>query len=403
MWARPEQCAPAGEWRAWLILAGRGWGKTRTGAEWVRDQVEQHGARRIALVGRTVGDVRDVIVEGESGILSVCPPWNRPTYEPSKRRLTWPNGAIATTYSADNPNELRGPQHDRALADELASWRYEEAWDQLLFGLRLGTRPQVVVATTPRPTKIIKKLRDDSQDRSTYSGQRVYITRGNTFDNTPNLAPAFIADIRAKYEGTRLGRQEIFADILDDNPKALWNRQRLEDLRVERGPSLFRRIVVAVDPAMTSRPESDETGIIVAGVGDHGHAYVLDDLSGKLSPNGWASRAIMAYSERMADRVVGETNNGGDLVESTLRTVDAAVSYKGVYASRGKYARAEPVAALYEQGKVHHVGMFAALEDQMCEWAPDESKYSPDRMDALVWALTELMLDDHGVQSERYA
>lgn len=379
-WARPNQLPPEGDWRIWLLLAGRGFGKTRTGAEWVRAEVESGRRGRIALVAPTAADGRDVMVEGESGILAISPPWFRPLYEPSKRRLTWPNGAIATVYSADEPDRLRGPQHDGAWADELAAWQYPEAWDMLMFGLRLGQDPRAVVTTTPKPVRLIKELLAD---------KTVAVTRGSTYENAANLAPAFLRQIVAKYEGSRLGRQELYAEILEDVEGALWQRQRIDELRVARAPELLR-VVVAVDPSASDDDTSDEAGIIVAGVSRDGHGYVLADLSGRLSPDGWARRAVHAYKEWLADRIVAEVNNGGDMVEHTIRTVDPGVPIKKLHASRGKFTRAEPVAALYEQGKVHHVGYFPALEDQMCTWTPGQP--SPDRMDAMVWALTELMI-----------
>lgn len=383
-WARPEQLAPAGSWYTWLILAGRGWGKTRSGVEYVRGKVERGEWRRVALVASTAADARDVIVEGESGFLATAPPNFRPVYEPSKRRLTWPNGAIATTYSAEKPDTLRGPQHDGALADELAKWRYEEAWDQLLLGLRLGEDPRVVVMTTPRPTKIIKDLFKDSTTA---------VSGGSTYQNVANLAPAFTRKIISKYQGTRLGRQELYAEILGDNPGALWTRDTLEENRVTRIPEM-KRIVVAIDPAATSGEDADDTGIVVAGLGRDGHGYVLDDLSVHVSPNEWAKQAISAYHKYQADRIVAEINNGGEMVETTIRTVERHIPYRALHASRGKQTRAEPVAALYEQHRVHHLGMFSQLEDQLCEWVPGEAE-SPDRLDALVWAITELMLPGH--------
>lgn len=337
----------------------------------------------MALVGRTAADVRDVMVEGPSGILSVCPPWARPKYFPSKRRLVWPSGAIATTYTADKPDQLRGPQHDAAWGDEVAAWRYDDAYDQLMFGLRQGNNPQAVFTTTPRPTKLVKAL---------LSGPDTIVVTGSTYDNAANLAPQFIDRIIQRYEGTRLGRQEIYAAILDDNPGALWNRALLEKHRVRKMPELTR-IVVAIDPSASSKDGAAEAGIVVAGLGTDEHAYVISDDSLRGTPAEWAGAGVTAYHTWKADRVVAEVNNGGEMVEHTLRTVDATVSYRAVRASRGKQPRAEPISALYEQGKVHHVGMFAELEDQMCEWVPGET--SPDRMDALVWGLTELMLDRH--------
>src|SRR6185437_12677383 len=325
-WARPNQLPPDGAWRVWLLLAGRGFGKTRTGAEWVRAQIEENGARRIALVAPTAADVRDVMIEGESGLLAVAAPGMRPDYEPSKRRLTWPNGAVATCFSAEEPNRLRGPQHDAAWCDELAAWRHEEAWDMLMLGLRLGADPRCVVTTTPKPIRLIRQLLGD---------RGAVVTRGSTYDNAANLAPAFLAQIVRRYEGTRLGRQELDAEVLDDVPGALWTREAIDRAKVAVAPAL-RRVVVAIDPAVSTGEDADETGIVVAALGQDGHGYVLDDLSGRYAPAGWARRAVAAYHAHHADRVVAEVNNGGDLVEATLRAVDAGVAYRAVRASRGK-------------------------------------------------------------------
>ncbi|MDA8256540.1 MAG: terminase family protein [Betaproteobacteria bacterium] len=388
-WGRPEQQLPtADDWDKWLILAGRGWGKTRTGAETVRAWVRA-GYRRIALVAATAADARDVLVEGESGILRVHPDAERPLYEPSKRRLTWPNGAIATTYSADEPDRLRGPQHDAALCDELASWSYPEAWDMLMMGLRLGDRPLVAITTTPRPIKIIRDLMADPRCR---------VTRGATHDNAINLAPQFLSQIVARYEGTRLGRQELYAEVLTDNPGALWHRDSMiEPYRVSDLPYV-RRIVVAIDPAVTSNEASDETGIIVAALGEDGRGYILEDQTCKESPAGWAARAIEAYHRWGADRIVAEGNQGGDMIETIIRSIDPAISYTRVHARHGKYARAEPVAALYEQGRVSHVGAsLGLLEDELCEYDQTTARASPNRLDALVWALTSLMLSAPGL------
>jgi len=386
VWARPDQLPPSGTWQRWLILAGRGWGKTRTGAEWVRDRALRDPGCRVALVARTAADVRDVIVEGESGILAVHAPGERPTWEPSRRRLTWPNGSMATTYSADVPDQLRGPQHHYAWADELASWERPDTWDQLIFGLRLGITPQVVVTTTPRPTPIIRAL---------LTAPGTVVTRGRTLDNRANLAPGVVADLQRRYGGTRLGRQELDGEVLTDTPGALWTWDRIDAARVTVAPQL-RRVVVAIDPAVSAGEGSDETGIIVCGIGFDGRGYVLEDASGKYSPDGWARRAVHLAAEHKADRIVAEVNNGGQLVEHTLRTVDRAVAYKAVHASRGKATRAEPVAALYEQGRVSHIGRLDALESQMTGWDPSTSTKSPDRIDALVWALTELMVSAPG-------
>lgn len=392
--ARASQIAPAGDWLVWLIRTGRGWGKTRTGAEWVREQVELHGRRRIALVAETAADARDVMVEGESGLMAISPPWNRPVYEPSKRRLTWPNGAIATTYSAEEPDQLRGPQSDAAWCDELAKWKYldrkENAWSNLMFGLRLGAAPRVVVTTTPRPLALLKDIIADPL---------TVVTAGHTYENLANLSPTFRSQVVARYEGTRLGRQELEGQVLDDVPGALWRMGQIDDLRLHEAPDLTR-IVVAIDPSGGSDEEADEQGIIVAGralcacQGDgkaEHHGFVLSDLSGHYTPQGWAARAINAYAEHGADLIVAEKNYGGDMVENTIRTIDPSANVQLVSATRGKLVRAQPVAALYEQMKIHHVGRFDLLEEQMCYYTPD-STYSPDRMDALVWALTELMV-----------
>lgn len=383
-WARPDQIAPEGNWRVWLIMAGRGFGKTRCGAEWVHEQIRK-GRERIALVGETKADVRDVMVEGESGILATAGR-NRPLYEPSKRRLTWPNGAIGVCYSGDEPDQLRGPQHDAAWLDELAKYRYaEETWSNLDLGLRLGESPQAVITTTPRPVQIMRELVAD---------ELVTVTRGSTYDNLQNLAESFAKRIVERYEGTRLGRQELHAEILDDVVGALWSREMIDAHRLRETPPHFERIVVGVDPAVTSGEDADETGILVAGmIGNRG--YIVEDLSGQYTPQEWAIQAIKAYYKYNADRIVAEVNQGGDMVEHTIRTVDRNVSYKAVRAARGKILRAEPIAALYEQGRIHHCGTFAALEDQLCMYT-HESRDSPDRLDALVWALTDLMIGKNG-------
>ena len=312
--ARPEQLPPGGSWRVWLLMAGRGFGKTRCGAEWVRAEVKA-GRRRIALVGPTAADARDVMVEGEAGILAISPDHERPLYEPSKRRLTWRNGAVATTFSADEPERLRGPQHDAAWCDELGAWRYPEAWDMLMFGMRLGADPRTVVTTTPRPAKLVRDLVRDPT---------CVVTRGSSYENRANLAGAFLQQIIKKYEGTRLGRQELNAELLDDVPGALWSRALIEAARPPMGfvmPDLVR-VVVAIDPAASSGEDADETGIIVAGKDANGHGYVLADQSARYAPTEWARTAIALYRQHKADRIVAEVNNGGDMVESTIRMID---------------------------------------------------------------------------------
>lgn len=378
-WARPEQLPPAGDWQTWLVLAGRGWGKSKTGAEWVRET--SRSVARIALVAPTAADARDTMVEGESGLLAVCPPRERPVYEPSKRRVTFPNGSRCYLYSGEEPDRLRGPQHGAAWCDELAAWEYaSEAWDMLAFGLRLGPAPRVCVTTTPKPLKVLRDL---------LASPSCVTVRGTTYDNRANLPEAFFRDVVARYEGTRLGRQEIHAELLEDVPGALWTRADIDKARVVKAGHLTR-IVVAVDPSVTNTAESAECGIIVAGRDERGDVYVLADSSRRDSPLGWATAAVAAYHTHDADRVVAEVNNGGDLVEALIRQADPAVPYKAVRAVRGKTVRAEPVAALYEQGRVHHVGCYDTLEDQMCGYVPGAK--SPDRLDALVWAVSELAL-----------
>jgi predicted phage terminase large subunit-like protein len=385
--ARPNQLPPEGDWDIWLLLAGRGYGKTRVLSETANAWATTGQCRRIALVAATAADARDVMIEGESGILECAPRWCRPHYEATRRRVVWPNGAMAYSYSAEEPDRLRGPQHDGALCDELASWRDPSTWDMLQFGLRLGSHPRVVIATTPRPTKLVRQL-------LAREGQGVVVTRGSTFENRANLAPGFFQSVVARYEGTRLGRQELEAELLTDIPGALWNWATIEGCRRAHAPDLAR-VVVAVDPAVSSHEGSDETGIVVVGKDEQGRGYVLEDLSRRYQPADWARTAINAYFQHSADRVVAEVNQGGDLVEATLRQIDANVPFTAVHASRGKYTRAEPCAALYEQGKVHHIGTFPQLEDQMTSFVPDIDRGrmgSPDRLDALVWALTELVV-----------
>jgi phage terminase large subunit-like protein len=386
--ARANQLPPAGDWSVWLLLAGRGFGKTRVLSEMANSWAASGRHKRMALVAATAADARDVLVEGESGILSTAPEWCRPSYESTRRRVTWPNGAMAYTYSAEEPDRLRGPQHDAALCDELATWRAPEAWDMLMFGLRLGQHPRTVVACTPRPTKLLRSL-------IAREGSGVVVTRGTSYENRANLAPEFFSQIVNKYQGTRLGRQELEAELLEDTPGALWTLAMIDQARRDHAPDLVR-VVVAIDPAVSTREGSDETGIVVAGKDERGHGWILEDLSGKYQPADWARMAIEAYRRHSADRIVAEVNQGGDLVESTLRTIDADVPFTGVHASRGKYVRAEPIAALFEQNRVHLVGSFPVLEDQLTSFVPDLDRAksgSPDRCDAMVWAMTELMLD----------
>jgi phage terminase large subunit-like protein len=385
--ARTNQLPPEGEWRQWLVMAGRGFGKTRTGAEWVRFLIETGRASRVALIAPTAADARDVMIMGESGLMNIAPPWMRPQWESSKRRLIWPNGGQAFAYSADEPDRLRGPQHDALWGDELAAWRYPAAWDMAMFGLRLGDNPRAVITTTPKPIKLLK---DIMMLESTIT------VRGSTYDNQANLPKAFIAQIIKKYEGTRLGAQEIHAEILDEVPGALWQREMIESQRLQTRPKSFERIVVAVDPAVSSSSTSDETGIMVVAKDSAGEGYVLEDASDRMSPDEWAKIVVQLYHKYQADRVIAEVNQGGDLVEHMLRLHDRTISYRAVHASRGKVVRAEPIAALYEQERIHHIGGFSQLEDQMCSFTSKQERgsRSPDRVDALVWGLTELFLND---------
>jgi phage terminase large subunit-like protein len=385
--ARPDQIAPAGDWDIWLVLSGRGWGKTRTGAQWIKEQVDAGHARRIALIAETAADGRDVLVEGESGILNCYPDGQKPLYEPSKRRVTWQNGAVATLFNATEPDQLRGPQFDLAWCDELAKWkRARETWDMLQFGLRLGSHPRVLVTTTPRPIELVKAIVAGSEGKVT-------ITRGKTMDNRANLAASFLEKIAGRYEGTRLGRQELDGEILGDIPNALWTYAMLDASRVRDAPEQLGRIVVAIDPAVTNTEDSDHHGIIAAGASaDRRDAFILEDASCKGSPMDWARKAVAMYDSWQADAIVVEVNQGGDMVAQTIRSVRNNVRIVEVRASRGKHVRAEPIASLYEQGRVHHVGGFPDLEQQMTLMtsAGFEGEGSPDRVDALVWALTDL-------------
>lgn len=398
--ARDEQLEPPGDWSKWLYMAGRGAGKTRTGAEFIRACVKK-GYKRLGLIAPTAGDARDVMVEGESGILAIS--WaddkddagnhmGVPVYEPSKRRLTWANGAQASIFSADEPERLRGPQTEAIWADELGSWRYPLAWDLAMFGLRLGPHPRVFVSTTPKPIKLLLKV---------LNSPGTVVTRGSTYSNRANLSPVFFQQVVTEYEGTRLGKQELDGELLMDAEHALWTRDTLDETRIQsipEGDFWFTRIVVGVDPATTSSDASDETGIVVCGRGSDGHGYVLADYSGRYSPGEWASVVLDAFQTWQADFVIAERNQGGDMVKHTLESVDKAgvMIVRTVHASRGKAARAQPVAARWEKKTAHLIGGFMELEDQLCSWEPTSGKGSPDRLDAMVYAMTDCLLLNKG-------
>lgn len=396
-WARPNQMAPEGNWNTWFINAGRGFGKTRAGVEWTRGLI-QKGYKRIAAVAATNSDIERVMINGESGFLARCwkgdrdhkgKPIGYPTWSPTKRLLTWENGAYVQFFSAEEPERLRGPQFEAAWCDELAAWnRDRDTWDMLQFCLRLGKHPQVCVTTTPKPTKLVRDI---------IKNPKTTVTYGSTFDNSANLASTYLEAVKSQYEGTRLGRQELYAEILDEASGALWNRSLLEACSFECEDTLefsqtLSRVVVSVDPAVTANAESDLTGIVVAGIDVNGCSYILEDATDRFTPEQWATRAIELYHKYSADRIVAERNQGGDMVRHTFKSVDETIPVKLVHASRGKFARAEPVSALYERGKVKHVKGLDQLEDQMVQWEPLGSIGSPDRLDAMVWAVTELAL-----------
>jgi phage terminase large subunit-like protein len=404
--ARDDQLAPVlakggGRWHTWLLLGGRGSGKTRAGAEWVRAQavgeppLADRRSHRIALVGDTIAQVRSIMIEGVSGLMSIYPPDKRPKLEASKNRLIWSNGTMAQLFGADDPDSLRGPQFDAAWCDELAKWRRPElAWDNLQFALRLGRWPQCVVTTTPRPILLIKRMLDDLATAT---------TRSRTADNARFLSPSFLAEMQRRYGDTPIGRQELEGEIVEERMTGLWRRSQIEQGRMYARPELIR-IVVAVDPPVTSTSGSDSCGIIVAGLGVDKRAYVIADrtVQGR-EPTVWAKAAVAAYRDHEADTIVVETNQGGDLLVQMFKSIDTFVPVKKVYASRGKYMRAEPVSTLYAEGRVAHVGEFPELERQMCDFAADGLSHgkSPDRLDALVWAVTELMLVSRGSPSIR--
>lgn len=387
LWARADQLPPEGEWRTWTTLAGRGAGKTRASAEFIRAEAESGRHSRIALIGPTADAIRRDMVEGGSGILAIAPPDFRPEYEPSVRRVVWPNGAIAYLLSCEEPDRARGLNVSLVWWDEISASSNQQAmWDMVQMALRipgpLGDPPRMVISTTPKPGRLLKSI---------LTAPTTVVTRAKTMDNVANLDTGTVQFLTDRYAGTRLGRQELDGEMLEDTDGALWNRAMMDACHVEHAPDHLQRIVVAIDPAGSSNKNSDETGIIIAGIDRNRVGYILADLSGKYSPDGWARRACDAYRGWKADRIVAEKNYGGDMVESTIKSVDPRVATKMVTATRGKMIRAEPIVAFYEQGRVKHVGNLSALEDQLCEWNPAESGPSPDRLDALVWGLTELM------------
>ncbi|WP_428980908.1 DNA-packaging protein [Methylopila capsulata] len=396
IWARTDQTPPAGDWTTWLMLGGRGAGKTRAGAEWVRGLVfgrEGFAAApvgRIALVAETYADLREVMIDGVSGLLAVSPPAERPSYEPTRKRLVWPNGAIAQGFSAEDPEALRGPQFEAAWCDEVAKWRHpQETWDMLQFGLRLGERPRQLATTTPRAVPLIKRLLADPATA---------VSRATTRMNAANLAPRFLEAVVGTYAGTRLGRQELDGELLEDDEDALWSREAIERSRVREAPEL-KRIVVAVDPPAGGGKRSDACGLVAVGLGANDRAYVLaDETAHAARPELWAARAVALHRRLEADALVAEVNQGGEMVRSVIAQVDPGVPVVAVRATRGKWLRAEPVAALYAQGRVAHVGAHPALEDEMAAFGLDglANGRSPDRVDALVWAVTHLMLGARG-------
>ncbi len=391
LWAHEGQIPPAGDWHTWLIMAGRGYGKTRAGAEWVRAVAEADPTARIALVGASLGEARRVMVEGPAGLLAIAPPSRRPAYEPSKRQLTWPNGAIATLFSAGEPESLRGPQHSHAWGDEIAKWdmageRAGGAWDNLLLGLRLGHDPRAVATTTPRAVPLLRRL---------LAQPEVAVTRGRTADNRDNLPSGFLRSVRAQFGRSLLARQELDGELIDEVDGALWSRTLLEDCREDLASAPARRVVIGVDPPASA--DGDACGIVVCALGEDGIARVLADASVRRpTPERWARAVAAAARTWQADRVVAEANNGGEMVRSVLHAAEIALPVRLVHASRGKSARAEPVAALYESGRARHVGQLPQLEDQLCGLMTggtyEGPGRSPDRADALVWALAELML-----------
>ncbi len=387
--ARREQIAPLWDWFIWIVMAGRGWGKNYSGSNWLVNQHVAKQAKNSAIIAATSADLRRFCVEGPSGILSLAPNWFRPEYKPATSKLIWPDGAITSLFTSEIPDRLRGPNLDKVWCDELAAWRYlDETWEMLQLCLRYGN-PQCLVTTTPRPRKVLKELMKRVRSKEHPTGD-VAITSGSTYDNADNLPARFVNEIIAQYKGTKLERQEIFGELLPEFEGALWSYSILDECRVSDQPTLTR-IGVGVDPAISSDEGSDLTGIVAAGIGPEKHGYVIGEHSLRASPEGWARKVVTVYQELKADFIVAEKNQGGEMVEATIKAIDDSVNVQLVHASRGKITRAEPIAALYEQHRVHHVGTFPDLEDEMTLFLPGRLKKSPDRTDALVWILTALM------------
>ena len=395
-WSRPSQRSPKWNWFVWFLCAGRGFGKTRTGAEFVREEVrtltERLGPIHVGFIAKTPADARKVMIDSAagSGIVNVSAPHERPNYNPSTKTLYWPNGSMGTVYSSKEYESLRGPAHHLIWADEIGSWHYpQETWDNAMFGLRLGPNPRAIVTSTPRPIPIIK-------DFFARVNVDVAMTTGSTYENIGHLPPRFLQTILDKYKGTTLGEQEIYAKLISDDPRALWSRLLLDTFRALKHPEL-KRIVVGVDPPASSGPNANECGIIGAGLGVDDKGYLLEDASLSFAtPKKWGRAAVTLYHKLSANWIVAEANNGGEMVSEVIHGIDPSVPVELVHASKGKFARAEPVSSLYEQKKIYHVGTFGELEDQLCNWVPGGEFASPDRLDALVWAFTKLMVKSGG-------
>jgi len=384
--ARKKQIMPE-KFIWWLLMAGRGFGKTRTVTESARILIDNGKAKNIAIAGRTPADVRDVLIQGRSGFLNIYPPWQKPKYLPSKGKIIFHNGAEGFLYSSENPEKARGPEHDLIIADEIATWRTRELWDNLLFGIRIKGDVRIIAATTPRPVSLVREL---------YKKDSVIKTTGSSYENSDNLSDIFVEDVLGQFEGTKKGRQEIYAELLEDIDGALWRLSWIDNTRFEEAPFSIYKKVVAIDPATTSKETSDETGIVVCGKDLSSHGYLLADLSIRGTPKEWATIAVNAYHKYKCNLIIAESNQGGEMIQQVIREIDPNIKVELVWASSGKRARAEPISLLYEQGKCHHVGdkkKFTLLEDELITWDASTSTVSPNRLDALVWAFSHLLLD----------